>query len=140
MIAATKLPQGTTAWFDMVGTLMTDFASQANLPSDLTVSFVECYSDGEEIADGLMQGIRFDIQSGKPSYRTGAKREETADIMVEVTAAVARKLNTLRSADPAYPAAQAAAIAAGEMKVDGDPLRLGAWLDAVHDPIVDRTI
>jgi len=25
------------------------------------------------------------------------------------------------------------------MRVDGNPSQMGGWLDAVHDPIVDRT-
>jgi len=26
------------------------------------------------------------------------------------------------------------------MRVNSDPSRMGGWLDAVHDPIVDQTI
>ena len=37
--------------------------------------------------------------------RLGARRDERADVMIEITAAAARKLNNLRSADPHYTAA-----------------------------------
>ncbi|MFC7380519.1 hypothetical protein [Brevundimonas sp. GCM10030266] len=87
-----------------------------------------------------MQGIRFDIAEGRPTFRIGAGRDERAEAIVEVTAAVARELNLLRSDDPAYVAARDRAIAEGGMRVDGAPSKLGGWLDAVHDPIVDRTI
>lgn len=140
MINDVKLPQGTPAWFEMVGTLMNDFAAKESLPIQLNVSFVERYIDGVEIGDGLVQGIRFDIVNGRPSFRIGAGRDERADVIVEVTAAVARELNSMKCDDPAYPAARDRAVAAGNMRVYGDPSRLGGWLDAVHDSIIDRTI
>lgn len=140
MTAQAKVPQGTPVWFEMVGMLMSEFATNARLPHDLAVSLVERYTDGTEIGDGRVQGIRFDIVDGRPLFRIGAASDERADVTVEVTAAVARELNALHSDDPAYAAARERAIATGAMRVDGDPSRLGGWLDAVHDPIVDRTI
>lgn len=140
MIIETKLPQGTLEWFEMAGTLLSEYAAKAGLPPELNVSLVERYTDGAEIGEGLVQGIRFDIVDGRPSFRIGAGRDERADVIIEVTAAVAHELNVLRSDDPAYPAARDLAIAEGNMRVDGDPSRLGGWLEAVHDPIVDRTI
>uniref|UniRef100_B0T5L2 SCP2 domain-containing protein n=1 Tax=Caulobacter sp. (strain K31) TaxID=366602 RepID=B0T5L2_CAUSK len=134
-----KLRQGTTAWFEMVGTLMSEVAARSGLSPDLNVSLVERYTDGIELSDGLVQGIRFDILGGKPSFRVGARRDERADVTVEITAAAARALNALLSADPNYPAARDNFLSTGEMRVDGDPSRLGGWLDAVHDPIVART-
>lgn len=134
-----KLTQGTTAWFEMVGLLMTQAATDAALPSSLNVSLVERYTDGAEVPDGRVQGIRFDVVAGAPSYRIGADREETADIVVEITAAAARRLNSLPAADPAYRVARQRYLETGEMRVTGDPERLGAWLEAVHDPIVART-
>lgn len=139
MIAQHKLQQGTTEWFEMVGTLMSDAASQSRLAPDLTVSFVERYTDGAELPGGLVQGIRFDIVDGKPSYRVGAGLEERADIIVEVTAAAARALNLLRSTDPRYAVVRDEVLSSSEMRVEGDISRLGAWLEAVHDPIVERT-
>ena len=94
---------------------------------------------GSEFADGLVQGLRFDIEDGKPSCRIGAGRNERADITVDVTAAAWRELNALYSADPRYPAATARLLANGALRVEGDMARLGAWFDAVHDRIVDRT-
>ncbi len=134
-----KLRQGTTAWFEMVGTLMSEAASQSGLPPELNLSLVERYTDGVELLAGLVQGIRFDILEGRPSFRVGARRDERADVTIEITAAAARALNTLHGADPDYLAARDKFLSTGEMRVDGDPSQLGGWLDAVHDPIVDRT-
>lgn len=135
-----KVRQGTPAWFEMVGTLMSDAAARSGLPADRNVSLVERYTDGIELSDGLIQGLRFEIVNGQPSFRVGVGRDERAEITVEVTSAAARKLNALHSADPAYSAARDRFLSTGEMRVDGDLSRLGDWLEAVHDPIVDRTV
>lgn len=132
-----KVRQGTTAWFEMVGEMMSEAASSSGLSPKLDVSLVERYTDGAELSDGLVQGIRFDIHNGEPSFRVGVQRNERADIIVEVTAGAARELNLLRGPD--FDAARERFLSTGEMRVDGDPSRMGAWLDAVHDPIVDRT-
>ncbi|MEX6507219.1 hypothetical protein [Jiella sp. M17.18] len=139
MIGHDKLQQGTTEWFDMVGTLMSDAALRSGLAPDFTVSFVERYTDGVELPGGLVQGIRFDIVDGKPSYRVGARLEEQADITVEVTAAAARALNLLPGGDQRYAAVRDEVLRASEMRVEGDVSRLGAWLETVHDRIVERT-
>lgn len=123
----------------MVGKAMAEAASNAALPSDLQVSFVERYTDGVELSKGFVQGLRFEITNGAPSFRVGAGWHEQADVTVEITSAGARKLNVLRSADPAYLKARDELLRSGEMRVVGDPSRMGAWLDTVHDPIVDRT-
>jgi hypothetical protein len=64
----------------------------------------------------------------------------TARSLTCLTAAAARELKTLRSADPKYQAARDKFLSTGEMRVAGDPSRMGGWLDAVHDPIVDHTL
>jgi hypothetical protein len=92
------------------------------------------------LSEGLVQGLRFDILSGNPSFRVGARHGERADIRIEITAAAARELNSLYSADPDYQAALDNLLSTGEMRVDGDPSQMGGWLKAVHDPIVARTI
>ena len=135
-----KILQGSAEWFDMVGRLMCEAAAGSGLSPDLDLSLVERYTDGAEITEGRVQGIRFDIRGGKPSYRVGATKDERADITVEITAAAARALNALRSTDPAYPLARERYLATGEMHVEGDPSSLGQWLEEVHDPIVDRTL
>jgi hypothetical protein len=135
-----KICHGTTAWFEMVGTLMSEVASQSGLSPELNLSLVERYTDGVELSEGLVQGLRFDILRGKSSFRVGARRDEWADVMIEITAAAARKLNRLRSADPNYTAALEGFLSTGEMRVQGDPSRMGGWLNAVHDRIVNRTI
>ncbi|PJI44686.1 MAG: hypothetical protein CTR54_01515 [Rhizobium sp.] len=140
MTTEAKLRQGTTAWFEMVGHLMSQAASRSRLSPDLNLSLVERYTDGENLPEGLVQGIRFDIRGGAPSFRVGVRRDERAEVTIEISAAAARALNSLRSDDPNYPATRDAFLRTGEMRVDGDPSRLGDWLDAVHDPIVDRTI
>lgn len=134
-----RLAHGSEAWFHMAGTLMCEAAAAAGLPSGTRVSLVERYTDGSEFGDGLVQGLRFEIVDGKPSFRVGARRNERADITVEVTAAASRELNSLCSADPRYRTASARLLESGALRVDGDTARLGAWFDAVHDPIVDRT-
>jgi hypothetical protein len=134
-----KLPHGTASWFEMVGTVMAEAALNAALSSHHQVSFVERYTDGVELSKDLVQGLRFEINEGTPSFRVGARRHEHADVTVEITSSAARKLNALHSADPAYLTARDELLRSGEMRVVGDPSRMGAWLDTVHDPIVDRT-
>ena len=134
-----RLAHGSAAWFEMAGRLMCEAAARAGLPPDLKLSLVERYIDGVELADGLVQGLRFDIAGGEATFRVGARPAERADITVEVTAAASRELNSLYSADPRYAAATARLTRGGALRVDGDPSRLGAWFGAVHDPIVDHT-
>lgn len=135
-----RLHQGTTAWFEMVGTVMVGAARCANLPEDLNVSLVERYTNGAMLSEGLVQGIRFEIVRGAPSYRVGARPQERADVVIEVTANAARILNGLRSTNPEYKAANELFLGTGEMRVTGDIRQLGDWLASVHDPIVDRTL
>ena len=71
MIRDAKIRQGTKAWFEMVGTLMSEAATRSGLSPDLNVSLVERYTDGVELSAGLIQGIRFDIRDGRPSFRAG---------------------------------------------------------------------
>lgn len=139
MTTHAKLRQGTAAWFEMVGALMCQAASQSGLAPDLNVSLVELYTDGVELSEGFVQGLRFDIRNGTPTFRVGARRGERADMTIDITAAGARALNLLYGDDPQYPAVLDNLLSAGEMRVDGDPLRLGDWLKTVHAPIVDRT-
>ncbi|MGY6255114.1 hypothetical protein ACXIVK_16760 [Paraburkholderia caledonica] len=134
-----RLQQGTVEWFEMVGVLMCEAASQSGLPSELNLSLVERYTDGVALSENLAQGLRFDIVRGRPSFRIGAQHGERADITIEITAAAARALNKLYSADPHYPAAVERFLGAGEMRVDGDLAQMGGWLGAVHDTIVERT-
>lgn len=139
-MAKPKLHLGTMDWFKMVGTLMCEHASLARLPEEMNVSLVERYVDGAELADGLFQGIRFDLIAGKPWFRAGVLAGERGDVTIDVTMAASRKLNALHSADPNYLVAMDCLRAAGQMRVDGELSRIGEWLQAVHDAIVDRTI
>ncbi|AMM18469.1 hypothetical protein AX768_29860 (plasmid) [Burkholderia sp. PAMC 28687] len=134
-----RLDQGTVAWFKMVGTLMCEAASQSGLLPELNVSLVERYTDGVELSEGLVQGLRFDIVGGRSSFRIGAQQGERADITIEITAAAARTLNNLYIADPNYSAALDRFLSINEMRIDGDPSQMGGWLGTVHDAIVDRT-
>ncbi len=134
-----KLTQGTDDWFEMVGSLMCDAARRSGLSPDLTVSLVERYTDGALLADGAVQGIRFDIINGIPTFRNGVGREERGDVTIEITSSLARKLNLLRTVDSEYRALLQSAVSSGDLKIDGDPSRLGSWLSEVHDPIVERT-
>lgn len=134
-----RLTHGSATWFTMAGSLMVDAATRARLPPDCNVSLVERYTDGVALSDGLVQGLRFDIVGGKPSFRVGAGVDETADIVVEVTSAASRELNSFYADDPRYAAAADRLRGEGEMRVHGDLARLGAWFPAVHDPIVAHT-
>tara|TARA_R110002020_G_scaffold50791_1_gene143642 strand:+ start:7933 stop:8355 length:423 start_codon:yes stop_codon:yes gene_type:complete len=134
-----KLRHGTADWFAMVGTIMVEGALQAGLPAELCISLVERYTDGTRLPGGMVQGLRFEIVAGKPSFRVGAYPDEHADLIIEISAAAARTLNRLYSADPQYRIALAALLQSGAMRESGDMTRLGDWLAAVHDPIVDRT-
>lgn len=135
-----RLRHGSAAWFRMAGQLMADAAARAMLPPDLDLGLVERYTDGVPMGDDLVQGLRFDLVGGKPSFRVGAGQDERADITVEVTAAASYELNTLYSADPRYLAAADRLRREGRMRVDGDFARLGDWFAAVHDAIVERTL
>ena len=139
-MAKPKLHLGTMDWFKMVGTLMCEHASLARLPEEMNVSLVERYVDGAELTDGLFQGIRFDLIAGKPWFRAGVLAGERGDVTIDVTMAASRQINALHSADPNYLVAMNCLQAAGQMRVDGEISRIGEWLKAVHDAIVDRTI
>ena len=134
-----KIRHGTADWFAMVGAIMVEGALQAGLPAELNVSLVERYTDGLPLPGGMVQGLRFEIVAGKPSFRVGAYPGERADLVIAISAGAARTLNRLYSADPQYGITLAALLQSGEMRVSGDMTRLGDWLGAAHDPIVART-
>lgn len=141
MDSQAKVPHGTAAWFDMVGAVMCEAAAMARLGPDFNVSLAERYTDGAALPGGLVQGLRFAIAGGKPSFRSGVEQDaERADITVEVTTAASRELNTLPGADPAFHAAYARLLASGELRVTGDFAQLGSWYGAVHDRIVAHTL
>lgn len=140
MTASEKLRHGTAAWFEMVGTVMCEAALRAQLAPGLNVSLVERYTDGTALSDGPVQGLRFDIVDGAPSFRAGARPEERGDITIEITTAAARSLNLLLSADPSYKTVAEDFVHSAAMRVNGDLSKLGDWLESVHDPIVARTI
>lgn len=134
-----RIPHGTTAWFEMVGTLMVDAARRAALPDDFNTSLLERFTGGVDNGAGQMAGMRFDVVNGAPSFRTGVGPDEQADITIEVTLAASRELNTLPGADPRFTAALAKLQSNGQLKINGDLAGLGQWFAAVHDRIVDRT-
>lgn len=137
--AELRVAHGTPAWFAMVGQVMTAAASQAALPPDLDVCLVERYTDGAELAPGLLPGLRFEIRAGRPSFRAGALPGERGDVTLEVTTAASRTLNPLYGADAAFTAAFSAFLADGQLKIEGDLAALGDWFSGVHDCIVERT-
>lgn len=139
MKAETTLLQGSDDWFEMVGTLVCDTVSRAGLDPDLNWSLVERYSDGTTLPNGLVQGIRFDIQAGRASYRVGVRPDERGDVTIEVTSATARRLNSLYNADAPFGAALEAAFGSGSMQVEGDLTPLARAIAETHDQIVDRT-
>ncbi len=132
-----KVAQGTPAWFEMVGQVMSEAAERAALPPDQNVSLVERYTDGSDFGSGMVQGFRFDIVGGKPCYRVGVAPDEQADITIEVSSKVARELN--RIPVEASAVARQAYVATGEIRQDGDPSQLGDWFGQVHQSILGRT-
>ncbi|MFT3691473.1 hypothetical protein [Paenirhodobacter sp.] len=134
-----KIAQGTPAWFEMVGSMMSEAAARAHLPEDLNVSLVERYIDGAEIFPGRFQGLRFDIKGGRPSFKVGVTPDEMGDIVIEVTLQAARSLNLIPGTDPEYQAARNRFAKDGSYRVNGDLSKLGSWLKDIHDPIVNRT-
>jgi len=138
MNTVAKLPQGTMTWFGMVGTLMCDAASRAGLATDLNW-LVERYSDGVVMPNGRVQGIRFDIVNGAPSFTIGVGKDESGDVTIEVAADAALELNLLYTVDPAYVASLDRATRQGQIRVQGDLSVMADWLTAIHDTIVDRT-
>ena len=84
-----------------------------------------------------IQGFRFDIVGGKPSYRVGVRPDERGDITVEVTSAVARELNLMPAKASAV--ARRRYVEAGEIRQEGDPSRLGDWFAATGASIIART-
>ena len=138
MIENSKILQGTAAWFEMVVVIMRDAALQAKLSPSMNISLVERYTDGVEFINGRYQGIRIEVQNGKPSFQVGVRTDEQADITVELTSAAARQLNMEYISESQ--AIRKALLKSGEMRVKGDPSMMGSWMDATHDQIVDRTI
>lgn len=130
---------GSPRWLAMVGEVLLTAARAAELPADLSVSLVEHYIDGREIAPGLFQGLRFDITNGVPSFRAGVTPGEVGEITIHVTARVAQRLNQLYASDPNLAQIQQAALASDQLRIQGDPSRLGAWFEGTHDKIVSRT-
>jgi len=130
---------GSAAWFGMVGALMCEAAREAALPPGLHLSLVERFLDGAALPGGQVAGLRFDIRDGRPAFRIGVGPDETGDIMIEVTAAASRTLNTLYGADPRFAAEFTRLQKAGALRIAGDLGQLGSWFDAVHDRIVART-
>lgn len=139
MEAGEKLAHGSAAWFAMVGELMCEAARDAALPSGFDASLVERFIGGAALPGRQVEGMRFDILGGRPTFRIGVGAQETADVTIEVTAQVSRALNTLLGEDPRFAAEFTHAIEAGELRIVGDLERLGAWFGAVHDRIVART-
>jgi hypothetical protein len=127
-----KFPHGTAMWFDMVGTGMKNAVIEANLPPDSNACLVERYIGGIELSPGLLQGLRFSIQGGQPSFRVGVAPDELADITVEVTSAASYELNTLYSTDPRFGQAFERLKRTGELRVQGDLADLGEWFGSVH--------
>jgi hypothetical protein len=139
MTEGMKIAHGTSAWFDMVGTVLMDAAMEAELLPTYNVCLVERYIDGIEVGPGLVQGLRFEIVGGKPFFRLGARHDEWGDVTVDVTKAASYTLNTLRSADPRFRAAFDELQGNDELKVEGDLSLLDRWFGVVHDRIVGRT-
>ncbi len=132
-----KVAQGTPSWFEMVGQVMSEAAERAGLPPDQNVTLVERYTDGGDFGSGLVQGFRFDIVGGKPSYRVGVRPEEQGDITVEVSSTIARELNRMPAEASAI--ARESYVGTGEIHQEGDLSQLGDWFGQVHQSILDRT-
>ena len=139
MATQSRLLQGSSEWFEMVGAVICEALNRPGLRAGVNWSLVERYSDGEPLPNGLMQGIRFDIRDGVATFRLGALPDERGDATIEVTAAAARALNLLRNDDPRFGPARDKAVQTGAMRIEGDLSPIAATLADTHDFIVDRT-
>lgn len=135
-----KLPQGTAAWFDMVGNELVRAAAEVKLPPDLRLSVLERYTDGAEIEAGVRQGLRIDVADAAIVPRTGVYDDEVADVMIEVTAGLARRLNLLLSSDPSYADTLETATAMGDLRVSGALGPIEHVFRLAHDRIVKGTV
>lgn len=139
MNAASKVVQGSSEWFELVGTLVCRAVKRAGSPVSRNWTLVERYSDGERLPNGLIQGIRFDLRAGACSYRVGVVPEEQGDATITVKSATARTLNLLYRHDPRFDTSMKRAFESGAMTVEGDLSPIAAALAESHDDIVDRT-
>jgi hypothetical protein len=133
------LAQGTAPWFAMAGAAIVEAAAQVGISPHLHLSVLERYVDGTMLGDGFRQGLRIDVGGGSLAFRSGVLPDETADVMIEVMAATARRLNLLFSADPAYEQTAAQAAKDGHLRVRGDLGALGPVFAYAHDRIVEHT-
>ncbi len=139
MAAEIKIPHGTAEWLEMLGEEMCAGATAANLAADYDVSLVERFTDGKALAGGLVEGFRFDIIGGKPSFRIGVAPDERGDITILLTWAASRGVARLYAADPEHQALFEHYLQTGEMQIDGDFAALASWIPPVHDAVVKRT-
>ncbi|MGD0107501.1 MAG: hypothetical protein ABSC06_26200 [Rhodopila sp.] len=72
MTTDAKLRHGTMAWFELVGTLLCKAALNFGRSPELNLSQVERYTDGVELSEGLVQGMRFD--TWEPGHPSGSVR------------------------------------------------------------------
>lgn len=124
----------------MIGALLCEAIARKGPDPHLAWLLVERYSDGFELAPGLVQGLRLDIRGGEARFRVGVGREESGDATIDVTSATARALNLLPQADPGFDRTTAAALAAGSLRIKGDLVPIAAALFKTHDEIVARTV
>ena len=71
-----KTTHGTIAWFEMVGTLLEQAAREAALAPDVAFRFVERYTDGADLGDGRVAGLRFEIAGGRTAFQVGVRPED----------------------------------------------------------------
>ncbi len=140
MSRSARYVHGSDGWFEMIGAVLCETIARERPDPHLEWSFVERYSDGFELAPGLVQGIRLDIRSGEARYRVGVGREEAGDATIDVTSTTARELNRLLQAEPGFDRMMAAALAAGSLRIEGDLTPIAAALSKTHDEIVARTV
>ncbi|MBN9146571.1 MULTISPECIES: hypothetical protein [unclassified Novosphingobium] len=133
------LVQGTAPWFAMVGVAIAEAAERLGIPPDLDLSVLERYVYGERLDNGLHQGLRVDVVGGSLAFRSGVLAGETAQVVIDVTAATARQLNLLLSADPAYAQVFGKAMQDGHLRIHGDLGALGPVFALAHDRIVEQT-
>jgi len=127
-----------------VGVAIAEAAERLGIPPDLDLSVLERYVYGERLDNGLHQGLRVDVVGvdvvgGSLAFRSGVLAGETAQVVIDVTAATARQLNLLLSADPAYAQVFGKAMQDGHLRIHGDLGALGPVFALAHDRIVEQT-
>lgn len=130
------------AWFEMLEEQAQAAVDKAGaVGRDAAFSLLERYHDApadQHPSDDLMPGFRLDIGGGKARIRPGAGKDETADLVLDITWEGANRIAGQKSG-PALDALMVSLIEAGTFTVQGDMDALPADMMSFHDEVWVRT-